>query len=299
MEVRMSRFAYFPGCSLHATAREYDESIRALAGSLDLGLDEIQDWCCCGATPAHAIDAESARLLGLWNLGHASQAGKAPLLTGCAACFSRLRAVREEARAKPALAEEARARLGLSLDPDLEVLHIVQVLAAAPMRERIRAAAVRPLGGLPVACYYGCLLTRPRGPGAVDDAEDPHLLEDLVRLVGGEPVAWPLRLDCCGASMTLPRPEVVHALSGRILAMAHERGARLLVVACPLCHSNLDFQQAAIARERGFDFRLPVLYLTQLIGLALGLPAERLGLHRHFVPVPIGELVPAEGASRV
>ncbi len=295
----MSHFAYFPGCSLHATAREYDESIRALAGTLDFTLDEIEDWCCCGATPAHAIDAESARLLGLWNLGQASRAGKASLLTGCAACFSRLRAVRTEARERPILVVEARDRLGLSLDPNMEVLHIAQVLAADPVRERLRAAIVRPLEGLPVACYYGCLLTRPRGPGAVDDAEDPRILEDLVGLAGGEPVVWPLRLDCCGASMTLPRPDLVQELSGRILAMAHERGARVLLVACPLCHSNLDFQQAAIARRRGFDFRLPVLYLTQLIGLALGLPAARLGLQRHFVPVPVEALVPPEGASRV
>jgi heterodisulfide reductase subunit B len=299
MEVRMSRFAYFPGCSLHATAREYDESIRALAETLDFGLEEIGDWCCCGATPAHAIDAESARLLGLWNLGQASLVGKAPLLTGCAACFSRLRAVQTEAREQPALAEEARDRLGLCLDPNIEVLHIAQVLAAEPVRERLRAAVVRPLGGLPVACYYGCLLTRPRGPGAVDDAEDPHLLEDLVRLVGGESVAWPLRLDCCGASMSLPRPDVVHALSGKILEMAHARGARAMVVACPLCHSNLDFQQSAIRRKLGLDFRLPILYLTQLIGLALGLPAERLGLQRHFVPVRVEDLMPAVGASRV
>jgi heterodisulfide reductase subunit B len=295
----MSRFAYFPGCSLHATACEYDESTRALAGCLDFGLEEIEDWCCCGATPADAIDAESARLLGLWNLAHAAKGGRSLLLTECAVYFSRLRAFRDEAPAKPALGEEARARLRLPIGPDLEVLHIAQALAAEPMRERLRAAIVRPLAGLPVACYYGCLLTRPRGPGAVDDAEDPHLLEDLVRLVGAEPVAWPLRLDCCGASMMLPRPDLVHTLSGRILAMAHERGARLLMVACLLCHSNLDFQQAAIARERGFDFRLPVLYLTQLIGLALGLPAERLGLQRHFVPVPVEALVPAGGASRV
>ncbi len=295
----MSRFAYFPGCTLHATAREYDESIRALAGVLDLVLHEIEDWCCCGATPAHAIDPESARLLGLWNLAHAAKSGKAPLLTGCAACFSRLRAAREEVRAKPALVEEAKARLGLTVDPDLEVFHIAQVLAAEPMRERIRAATVRPLAGLPVACYYGCLLTRPRGPGAVDDAEDPHLLEDLARLVGAEPVAFPLRLDCCGASLTLPRPDLVHELSSKILAMAHERGARAMVVACPLCHSNLDFQQAAIRRKRGLNFEMPTLYLTQLIGLALGLPERRLGLQRHFVPVPVEELVPAEGASRV
>jgi len=296
MEGRLNRFAYFPGCTLHTTAREYDESIQALAGVLGLALEEIEDWCCCGATPAHAIDPESARLLGLWNLAHAAKGGKAPLLTGCAACFSRLRAAREEVRAKPALVEEAKGRLGLTVDPDLEVFHIAQVLAAEPMRERIRTATVRPLGGLPVACYYGCLLTRPRGPGAVDDAEDPHLLEDLVRLAGAEPVAWPLRLDCCGASMALPRPDLVHALSGKILAMARERGARAMVVACPLCHSNLDFQQARTLADRGHAFRMPVLYLTQLVGLALGLSARDLGLERHFVPVEVDELVPAGGA---
>lgn len=181
----MSRFAYFPGCSLHATACEYDESTRALAGCLDFGLEEIEDWCCCGATPADAIDAESARLLGLWNPAHAAKGGRSLLLTECPVYFSRLRAFRDEAPAKPALGEEARARLRLPIDPDLEVLHIAQALAAEPMR------------------------------------------------------------------------------------------------------------------ERGFDFRLPVLYLTQLIGLALGLPAERLGLQRHFVPVPVEALVPAGGASRV
>lgn len=295
----MSRFAYFPGCALHATAREYDESILAVAGALGLALEEIEDWCCCGATPAHVMDPQAARILGLWNLARAARAGKAPLLTGCAACFSRLRAVREELRARPGLAGEAQARLGLTLDPELEVLHIAQLLAGEAMRERMRGAVVRPLGGLPVACYYGCLLTRPPGPGAADDAEDPHLLEDLVRLVGAEPVAFPLRLDCCGASMALPRPDLVHALSGKILAMAHARGARAVVVACPLCHSNLDFRQAAIRRRLGLNFQMPILYLTQLVGLALGLPESRLGLQRHFVPVPVEDLLPAEGAGRV
>jgi heterodisulfide reductase subunit B len=296
----VSRFSYFPGCSLHATAREYDQSIRALADMLGLELREIEGWCCCGATPAHALDPQSAEVLGLWNLAHAARTGKDPLLTGCAACFSHLRAAREEVAAHPEAAGARSSSLfGMPVDPAIEVLHIAQVLAGPEVGDRIRAKAGHGLGGLKVACYYGCLLTRPRGPGAVDDAEDPRILEDLARLAGAEPVPFPLRLDCCGASMALPRPDIVRDLSGRILEMARERGARALVVACPLCHSNMDFQQAAIARQKGFDFRLPVLYVTQLVGLALGLSPERLGLNRHFVPVPAAEWAPAQGASVV
>lgn len=295
----MSRFSYFPGCSLHATAREYDESIRAVAGLLDMELKEIEDWCCCGATPAHALDPEAARILGFWNLAHASKGGGEAVLTGCASCFSRLRAARTELREQPGHSADAVARIGMPIDPAVEVLHIAQVLASPAMREKIGGALKRPLKGLKVACYYGCLLTRPRGADAVDDCENPQILEDLVRLVGGEPVNWPLRLDCCGASMALPRPDVVRELSGKILAMAHERGAQVVMVACPLCHSNLDFLQEAIARERGHTFRIPVLYLTELIGLAMGVAPDRLGLNRHFVPVNVKELLPAEEANRV
>lgn len=295
----MNTFAYFPGCSLHATAREYDESIQALAGKLDFQLKEIEDWCCCGATPAHAVDPEAARLLGLWNLTHASKVGNDPLLTGCASCFSRLQAVQQEVREKPSEAQAGLEKIGLSLNPDLQVVHIAQVLNQPEMREKLTAAIQRPLTGLKVACYYGCLLTRPRGPGAIDDAEDPHILEDLVRLTGAEPVDWPLRLDCCGASMAMPRPDLVREMTGKLLVMAHERGAKAILVACPLCHSNLDFQQNQTLRERGHAFRMPVLYLTQLIGLALGVPARDLGLDRHFVPVPVEDLIPAGGVSHV
>lgn len=297
----MSGFAYYPGCSLHATAREFDESLRAVAARLGLPLREVEDWVCCGATPAHAIDPEAAEILGLWNLAHAAKGGADPLLTGCASCFSRLRAARTEVREHPgrlALIREGLAKAGLRIDPDLEVLHVAQVLMSPSVQEKIRAEIRRPLGGLKVACYYGCLLTRPRGAG-IDDPEEPTILENLVRLVGAEPVDWPLRLDCCGASLALPRADLVRELSGKILAMAHRRGAEVVMVACPLCHSNLDFQQEAALRAAGESFRLPVLYLTQVVGLALGVSPQELGLARHFVPVPVDRLIPAEGASRV
>ncbi len=285
------RYSYFPGCSLHATAREYDESLRAVAGPLGIELNEIEDWCCCGATPAHAIDPTAAEVLGMWNLAQASKAPESQVLTGCASCFSRLRATRDEIREHPEAAERAIRWIGHDVRGDLEVLHIAQVLASPAVKDRLKEAVRKPLNGLPVACYYGCLLTRPRGATAVDDAEDPTILEDIVRALGAEPVAFPLRLDCCGASMAIPRPDLVVELSGRILVMAQARGAKAFIVACPLCHSNFDLKQAAIARALGLKSRLPVLYLTQLVGLALGIDAEKLGVQRHFVPVPVEELL--------
>jgi heterodisulfide reductase subunit B len=290
----MSQFNYFPGCSLHGTAREYDESTRAVAEALAIGLREIDDWVCCGATPAHATDPAAAHALGLWNLARASKMGPEPVVTSCAACFSRLRAAREDVQARPASAQEARSITGLPVGAKTEVLHFAQVLARPETQEKLKASVQKPFNKLPVAVYYGCLLTRPPGPGAIDDAEDPHILEDLVRLTGAEPIDWPLRLDCCGSSMALARPDLVRNLCGKLLASAHQRGAKAMIVACPLCHSNLDFQQEDTAREHGFSFRLPVLYLTQLIGLALGIPAELLGVRRHFVPVRVAELAMAQ-----
>jgi heterodisulfide reductase subunit B len=293
------RYAYFPGCSLHSTAREYDESIRAIAGPVGLELREVEDWCCCGATPAHALDPRAANILGMWNLEQARRGGEEPVLTGCASCFARLRAVREEMDADPRGLDDVRTALGLPDDPRVDVVHIAQALMKDRIRDRLEAAIQRPLTGLKIACYYGCLLTRPRGAGAVDDVEDPHILEDLVKLVGAEPVEWPLRLDCCGASMALPRPDLVRDLSGRILEMAHQRGAQAIMVACPLCHSNLDFQQAAILGKRGHGWRIPVLYLTQVVGLALGIPDAALGLSRHYVPVRTDVLIPSGEVGRV
>lgn len=269
----MTRFAYFPGCSQHGTGREFDESIRAIAGRLDIQLDEIPEWACCGATPAHAIDPDTSLALGRWNLGQAGKCGGAPVMTGCASCFSRLRA--------------ARAHDGGSQ----QVLHLAQVLGEPAMRERLQAAVIRPLAGLPVACYYGCLLTRPGGADAIDDAEDPHLLEDLVGLLGAKAVDFPLRLDCCGASMALARPDIVLRRSAKLLAMAHARGAKALVVACPLCHSNLDFRQQAALAGIQLGISLPVLYLSQLVGLALGIDVRQLGMHRHFVAVDADALI--------
>jgi len=293
----MSRFSYFPGCSLHGTGREYGESLQAVCQALAIELKEIEDWVCCGATPAHATDPEAAHLLGIWNLAHAAKMGDDPIVTGCASCFSRLRAVREELAERPDLVKGAPDLVGLPVKPEIQVLHIAQVLNQLETREKIKASVKVSLNGLPVACYYGCLLTRPPGAGAIDDAEDPHILEGLVRLAGAEPIDFPLRLDCCGASLTLPRPDLIYELTGKILSCAHDRGARAIIVSCPMCHSNLDFQQEDTARALGLDFRMPVLYLTQLIGLALGIPPKALGLQRHFVRVHLEDLLAARPAA--
>ncbi len=225
----MSGFSYFPGCSLHATAREYDESIRAVAGLLGLELREIEDWCCCGATPAHALDPEAARILGFWNLAHAAKGGRDPVLTGCASCFSRLRAARErDARASGSCRAGRREDRPAARSRDRGPAHRAGPGVARDAGEdqrRAQAAAQGPQGRL--------LLRLPLDPPA--RARMPSMTARTRRSSrtwfvwrGREPIDWPLRLDCCGASMALPRPDVVRDLSGKILVMAHERGAQVL-----------------------------------------------------------------------
>ena len=280
----MASIGYFPGCSLHGTSREYDESLRALLAALGTSVEEIDDWSCCGASSAH----QGGRLLGVAlparNLARAEAQGLSEVLAPCAACYSRLAASRYEMDRDPALA--AKVRLVLAREDfrnRVQVRNLLQVL-----RDRLAdlKAAVRvPLKDLRVAAYYGCLLVRPpEVTGAFDDPEAPSSMEDICRALGATPVAWNRRLDCCGASLSLARSPSVIRLGSAILQDARKAGAEAVVTACPMCHSNLDLRQGAMRNRGAFEGEMPVLFLSELAGLALGIPPKTLGLQRHFVP---------------
>ncbi len=281
------RVGYYPGCSAHGTAREFDESVRAVAAGLGVELAEIDDWSCCGASSAHAVSRALGVALPARNLALAREQGHDAVLAPCAACYNRLAGARHALGHDAALAARVEAALGRPA-AGARPVSIVELL-----RDRLpelRERRVRPLTGLAVACYYGCLLVRPPEVTGVDDPEQPSALEDIARACGAEPVAWNRALDCCGGGLSMPRKGSVLRLASAILEDARRHGARALVVACPMCHVNLDFRQReALARQApAFRAPLPVLYLTQLVGLALGLPAEALGLARHFVdPRPL------------
>jgi heterodisulfide reductase subunit B len=271
------KYAFFPGCSLESTAWDFDRSTRAVCGALGIELAEIPDWVCCGSTPAHATSASMAVALPVLNLQKAQSAGL-PVMTACASCYARLRTANHKVRGVPEERQRAERITGKPYDGGVEVRHVLDVLVNHFGLDAIRARVSRRLSGLRVACYYGCLLTRPPEVVAFDDVEHPHTMDDLLAATGAEPVDWPLKTECCGASLSMTRRSVVARLGHRLLSMARQSGAECIAVACPLCQVNLDLRQADAERAHGNLPKTPVLYVTQILGLALGLSQEELGI---------------------
>jgi heterodisulfide reductase subunit B len=277
-------YAYYPGCSLHATAKEYDLSARAVCSALGVVLREVPDWNCCGASSAHARDHLLGVALAARNLALVEEMGMREVAVPCAACYNRLAVAGRELQDDGSLAAEVREMLGRPLEGSAKARALLDVVVRDVGAERIRDAVKRPLEGLKVACYYGCLLVRPpRALGTEERVEDPQSLDELVRALGGEPVEWPHKTECCGAGLSLARTDVVRTLSANILKMARDCGAGCVVCACPLCMTNLDMRQAESLKAAGEDFSMPVLYFTELMGLAMGLPGAERWLKMHFV----------------
>jgi heterodisulfide reductase subunit B len=271
------KYAFFPGCSLESTAWDFAQSTRAVCAALDIELEDIPDWVCCGSTPAHASNASLALALPAMNLQKARRQGL-PLMTACASCYARLRTANYKIRDDDAARQRVERITGAPYDGRVEVRHVLDVLVNDLGLAAIRARVRRPLEGLRVASYYGCLLARPPEIVAFDDPDHPTCLDDLVLAAGAQSVTWPYKTECCGASLAMTESGVVSRLGHRLLSMARQAGAECIVVACPLCQMNLDLRQPDAAKAHGPLPQTPVLYFTQLLGLALGLSAKELGL---------------------
>lgn len=276
------KYSFFPGCSMESTAKDFMESTLAVARALGIELEEIPDWTCCGSTPAHATDAVLAASLPARNLLIARKMGH-DVVTCCAACYSRLATANEALEEDEALRAEVAETLGEEYSGGVRVRHFMQVLVEDVGPAEIRERIENRLAGLKAACYYGCLLARPREISIFDDPEDPRMLEDLLKAAGADPVEWPFKTECCGASFSITRTDTVKRLSGEILTMARDSGAECVVVACPLCQTNLDLRQSDIEQASGEKLGLPVFYFTQLLGRALGIGDRELGIGRLVV----------------
>jgi heterodisulfide reductase subunit B2 len=275
-------FAYYPGCALHGSSADYEQSIRACLAALDARLCELDDWICCGATAAHALNERLALALPARNLGLAERQQLPQMLAPCPMCSMELLKAQWALKHNEALRREISEIVELPVEGRTEVLNMIQVFQQIGP-EAISARAQKPLADYRPACYYGCLLTRPAGVVRFDDCEQPQCMESLLAALGAAPVAWNYKTECCGAGMTIANEEAVLDLSHRILADAAAHGANCLVVACPMCHVNLDMKRGDIERHCGQQYRLPVYYLSDLIGLALGLDQRTLGIDRHYV----------------
>jgi heterodisulfide reductase subunit B len=263
----LRRYAYFPGCTLATTAVEYDASGRAAAQALGVDLHELEGWNCCGAT--FPLSTENVMdLIGPARNLIAAEQRQEDLVTLCAVCFNVLR--RTDGFLKAHAAETD--RMNQFLEPGRfagsgRVRHLLEVLRDDLGWEAVAARVTRPLTGLKVAPYYGCMLLRPSAEMGLDDAEAPTILSDLLRALGAESRPMSHATECCGSYLLVSQPEVTSRLSQDILRSAKRAGAQAIVTACPLCRHNLEQADSARAADR-----LPVVYFTQLLAAALGLP---------------------------
>jgi heterodisulfide reductase subunit B len=278
-------YVFYPGCSLQSTGKEYALSTMAVAYALGIEMPELPDWTCCGSTAAHQTNELLSLALPAKNLAAAS--GNT-VSVACAACYSRLKTANHEIAGDAEKRRMVNEALETDYDGSTPVKHLLEVLRDDIGFNGIEERVVTPLSGLKVAAYYGCLLLRPPSIMRFDDPENPTLLDKVVAATGAEPVDWAAKSDCCGASFSITKPEIVVRLSGGVLKAAKDAGADCIVTACPLCQLNLDMRQRDVERKTHERIRLPVLYFTQLLGLSLGLPERDLALQSLFVdPKPV------------
>lgn len=301
------KYAYYPGCSGHGTSVEYEASTRAVCKALNMDLVEIEDWNCCGSTPAHSVSHELSGALAARNLMQAAKTGADCVISPCPSCSSNLKMARYRMQ-KP----EFKARVDELLDAPtpanaeggadlMETYSVLQAIVENVGVENIASRVTYPLEGLKVVTYYGCLLSRPAHVAKFDDPENPVSLDNIMRALGAEVLPFALKTECCGAAMGIPDVNIPGSLSGRILDTAKAVGAEAVITACPLCHMNLDLRQRQAARISGKPFfGLPVFYYTQMIALAFGLPKDAMRLDKLAVnPYPLLDKIAERRKARV
>jgi heterodisulfide reductase subunit B len=282
------KYGYYPGCSLEGISVEYDLSVRSLFGALDVIVEELPDWICCGTLAAPSM----SRLLGLatplWNVAKAQESGYEELIAPCSACVYHFRSAAKEVAERGELREKVEEVLEMALDSPPPTIHPLQLLNHESFEVKIKAGLKRDLSELKVVAYYGCHISRPSKVMQFDDPESPQSMDHILEWAGAQVLDWSAKVDCCGAHFSMVKSEIVVDLCAQLIDAALEVGADAIVVACPMCHANLDTRQEMIARKLERSVELPVLYFSQVLGYALGLGKDSLGFKKHLVdPVPL------------
>jgi len=279
------KYLYYPGCSLKSSGKLYEDSLLAVFKTLGIELQELEDWNCCGATNYMSINEHHAISITARNLALAEKQGGGELIAPCAACYMGLLKTQNYLENDAKLKEEVVNQLskeGLTSEKTVKVRHPLDVLVNDVGMDAIRKAAVKPLGNIKVACYYGCQLIRPFA--VFDNAHDPQSMDKISRALGAEPIEWPIKTRCCSGSMTSTLTHIGLSMNFELLKEAKLRGADVIVTACPLCQFNLECFQGKISRKFHEDVKIPVMYFTQLMGLAFGHSKKVLGLNQMLSP---------------
>lgn len=284
------KLVYYPGCTLKNHASNFDVSTVSSMAKLDVEVEELDRWNCCGTV--HALDADNVmnRVAPITNMVRVKEAQASEFMTGCAMCYNTLKRANIDVKARADALDTINDFLSLEktkYEGDVEVLHLLEYLRDRVGFDNLAKKVIRPLKGLRVACYYGCLLVRPQEV-AFDDSENPTIMENLVRALGATPVDFSHKTECCGAYHTVDKPEVIADRTDRIMGSALEEKADLVAVSCPLCAFNLDFRQDDAKRFNSEFRNMPVLYFTQLMALAFGCDESALRFDlQHIDPLPV------------
>lgn len=280
----MKYYSYFPGCSSsEGTAVAYGRSTEAICAPLEMELIELEDWNCCGTTPYSATDELGSVAVATRNLALAEKAGL-DLVTPCSACYTSLNRANSLFSQYSDLADkvnECLASVGLEYKGTVKVRHLFEVIYNDIGLTVIEPKVVNPLSGLKVAAYYGCQLVRPE-PG-FDNTHNPQSIDEFIVSLGAESTPFPLKDRCCGSSLVIPEVDIALGLIHKLIESAASNGAQCMVAVCPLCQTNLDAYQAMANSKFGTRYNLPVLFFTQLLGLALGVIPKALALDKNIV----------------
>ena len=275
------KLAYYPGCSAKGSSLDYELSSQAVCKVLGIQAEEIKDWNCCGSTPAHAVSTELSAALCTRNLSLAAKQGADTVVTPCPSCLSNLLHARQRME-NPEFRDRVNGLLDEPAPEKLpETISVMQCIGRLRDADAIRKPVTSTLAGIKIAPYYGCLMSRPPELMNFGDPENPSLMESLLAACGADSILdFPLKTECCGASSGIPHRPLTARNSGRILELAVRMGADCVAVCCPLCQMNLDLRQKQAAKAEGTRFNIPVLYYTQLMGIAFGCSADELGLKK-------------------
>jgi heterodisulfide reductase subunit B len=269
-------FSYYPGCSLHSTASEYNASVQAVFSALGVGLRELEDWNCCGASSAHSLNRALSLALPARNLAIAQKAGM-DVVMPCAACFSRHKSADYAMRTDPEKRAYLESAASFTFTGTVAVRPLLDVVGNTIGLEQVKTLVKKPLKGLKAVGYYGCLLVRPPEITQFENPDNPTLMNRLLDTLGAEVRPWSYATECCGGGLTLTKPSVAGKLVNRLADRAREAGADTIVTSCPLCQMNLEMRQSKSSPK------MPVFYFTELMGLAFGLDQAQKWWGKHLI----------------
>lgn len=276
------KVSYYPGCSLHSTAIEYDMSTKRVLEALDVEYVEVKDWICCGSTPAHQSDELMSVALPVKNMAIMTENDYlTDMCIPCASCYSRLK-VAQEKMTDTETRRKVEEIIEAPYPENINVMHALDLIVEKVGLDTVKNKIKRTLKGMKVVCYYGCLMTRPPKATGKKQCENPTEMEELMETLGAKPLDWNMKTFCCGAAAALTQTEVVLDLTKKILEDAISVGAEAIIVGCPLCHANTDGRQKEINKKYSTTLNIPIYYFTELLGLCLGVSPEELGIDKHL-----------------